>query len=168
MKSKLPAFLIFLTVLIFSGSMAPAQGKHEVSFGFGVPEFANIRYKIGGKFQAGICAGIVPGIFMPDGKVEDWMIAAEFYYHFQGERKPKELPVWYLSWGLGYYHVPWVNRYGSYDLGINPRIGRTINFSKKTGINLDLGFLLPVSAINDESFEFMPLLSGNISFFVRL
>jgi len=149
--------VILFAVLILSVNQAFPQSKFEISGGFGFPDVLNLGIKYGNKFRV----GIHQSIWYPDGYGGPTSIV--IYYHFGGKSKFSERPPWYCFGGLGYY---W--GYEDNDVYFYPRIGRSFNFSKKSGINLDGGAFFP---INNELREFMdsPIYpSGSISFFIRL
>ncbi|MEI6276096.1 MAG: hypothetical protein WCP08_08900 [Prolixibacteraceae bacterium] len=162
--------ILLLTGFIFTVKPAFTQSKFELSGGLGVPEYLNARIKYGQKIQAGVCAGFIAGTFYGNAFFNG-SIAAEITCHLLGQSKYVEQPPWYLLGGLGYYYLPMSADYGQYKFAFYPRIGRTINFSKKSGLNLDFGAFLPLS---EESYyhpnrlEFKVLLSCSIGLFLRL
>jgi hypothetical protein len=167
-QSSLFLKAILLAGLILADYPVFSQSKFELSGGLGIPELINGRIKYGGNLQIGVCAGFATGDWYGDNYV-DWSVAAEVTYHFSGKSKYVDQSPWYVLGGLGYYHLPIVDPYEQYDIGFYPRAGRTFNFSKKTGINLDGGLFLPLSMTPDYgSFDFKALFSGCISFFIRL
>ena len=152
-------------------TQAATGSKFELSAGFGEPEFFNVKIKYGQNLQMGICIGgiIGHGLFGSDKITVQGSFAAEISYHFLGKSKYIEQSPWYLLGGLGYYHIPISGWYGLYDIGFYPRIGRTFNFSKKVGMNLDIGIFLPLSmAKNEGTYVFKVQPSGGLSLFVRL
>jgi hypothetical protein len=164
-----PIFLrtILFAIIILSVNQAFAQSKIEISGGFGYVEFFNGRFKYGQNIQMGACIGFYPFKWYGE-NIVDWSCAAEVTCHFLGKSKYAEQPPWYVLGGLGYYHLPVVDHYEQYDIAFYPRIGRTLNFSKKSGMNLDIGLFLPLSKSPDyNSYEYKVLLSGGISFFIR-
>ena len=145
--------------------------KFELSGGLGGPELLNVKIKYGQNLQMGICIGgyIGHGLFRSDEIIVQGSFAAEISYHFSGKSKYVEQAPWYILGGLGYYDIPISGLYGIYDIGFYPRIGRTFNFSKKAGMNLDIGIFLPLSeAQNEGTYVFKVLPSGSISLFLRL
>ena len=162
---------ILLAIIILSANQAFPQGKFEISGGLGAPEMINLRLKYGQNIQVGTClyywhykaSGIFPESY-------DLAFSAEIIYHFSGKSKNVEQGTWYLLGGLGYYHLDNLADlpYEDYDIGFYPRIGRTLNFSKKIGLNFDLGLFLPLSAASEIPYSFKILPSGSIGFFIRL
>jgi hypothetical protein len=172
MKSSLYLFnSILLIGLILSDNPIIAQGKFELSGGFGIPEIINVKLRYGQNIQVGACVHFLyysaGGIFS---EYYSWSGSAEILYHFAGKAKYVEQRTWYLLGGLGYYHIDYLMDipHEEYDIGFYPRIGRTLNFSKKIGINLDAGIFLPLSAAETYTFDFKVLPSGSIGFFIRL
>jgi hypothetical protein len=173
MKSSICCFRsILLLVFVLSVNQVFSQSKFELSGGIGVPEYNNLKLKYGRNFQVGACAHFWydkgGGIFS---EYYSWSCSAEILYHFAGISKYVEQPTWYISGGLGYYHIDLLLDlpHEKYDIGFYPRIGRDINFSSKLGINLDIGLFLPLSAQkNYEPYDFRLLHSGSISLFIRL
>lgn len=154
-------------VLILSGYPVKAQGKLELSGGFGMPELIDLKMKYGQNVQIGACVGIFPFRWFND-IVVDWSCIAEITYHFSGNSKYVEQPTWYVSGGLGFFDLGVNDIYESYNISFNPRVGRTLNFSKKSGINIDVGLFFPLSSQKDYSYDFKVLPSGSISVFIRL
>jgi hypothetical protein len=167
MKSAICLFNLLLLGFILNLNPVSAQGKLELSAGYGVPELFNLKVKYGRNIQIGGSAGFYSYTWYGS-KVTDWSFNAEVTYHFSGKSKHVEQPPWYLSAGLGFFDLGVMDPYGSYDISFNPRIGRTINFSKKTGVNLDFGLFLPLSTPKDYPFTFKVLASGSLGFFIRL
>lgn len=118
----------------------------------------------------GLCVGgyIGHGLFGSDDIVVQGSCAAELLYHFSGTSKYVEQAPWYILGGLGYYDIPISGLYGSYDIGFYPRIGRTISFSKRIGMNVDIGIFLPLSMTPEyDEYDFKILPSGSINLFVK-
>jgi hypothetical protein len=173
MKSSICWFRsILLIVLILPVNKVFSQSKFELSGGLGVPEYNNLKLRYGKNLQVGACVHFWydkgGGIFS---EYYSWSFSAEILYHFAGKSKYAEKPTWYLLVGLGYYHIDLLIDlpHEEYDIGVYPRIGRNIYFSKKMGINFDVGLFLPLSAQEGyEPYDFRLLPSGSISFFMRL
>ena len=162
---------ILFAILILSAAQALPQGKFEISGGLGLPDIYNVKLKYGQNVQVGASVHYLhftrAGIFSA---YNDWSCAAEVTYHFSGKSKYVEQPVWYLLGGIGYYHtdylIDWPYDYCA--LSFYPRVGRTLNFSKRTGINMDLGLFVPLSASSGNPYKFRILPSASIGFFIRL
>ena len=168
MKSSICWFRsILLLILILSVNQVFSQSKFELSGGIGMPELINARLKYGQKIQIGVCVGIATGDFYGNNYV-DGSFAAEVTYHFLGKSKYVEQAPWYVLGGLGHYNLQNLGDYEQYKFAFYPRIGRTINFSKRMGITGDFGVFLPLSAYNYNKHDFKILPSGGISFFIRL
>ena len=139
-----------------------------------MPEFINLKVKYGQNIQV---AGSVGFFYMPWGNPWNWSTTAEIIFHFAGESKYVEQPPWYLLFGLTYYEgfdMGFFGDYGEYDFGFFPRIGKTFNFSKRSGVNIDIGVNLPLSARPGDppnpppDYEFRILPSASIGLFIRL
>jgi hypothetical protein len=170
MKPHIMKLLVLLFGLFFINVPTFSQSKFVLSAGIGEPEFFNVKIKYGQNLQFGICVGgyIGHGLWGSNKIIVQGSCAAEIEYHFLGKSKYVEQPPWYTLGGLGYYDIPISGLYGSYDIGFYPRIGRTFNLSKRSGINLDVGTFLPLSMRPDyNTYDFKILPSGNISFLIR-
>jgi hypothetical protein len=176
MKRSILKLQILLLGLLLMNNPIFSQSKFELSGGFGIPELLNVKARYGHNLQVGASIGLLGPFEWYGGNVWDWSCTAEILYHFAGKSKYTEQPTWYLSGGLGIHHLnlmcPFDYCYESYDISFNPRIGKTLNLSKKTGLNCDIGVFLPLSMSQDESLynklDFKVLPSGSISFFIRL
>ncbi len=169
MKTIKLSLMILMAGLLLVNNPVYSQNKYEVAFGVGVPELLSARIKYGRNLQVGVCAGFYTFAWYGS-TVLDWSVAAEVTYHFLGKSKFVEVSPWYVLGGLGYFHLPVYNIYEDYDVACYPRIGRTFNFSKRVGINMDIGAFLPLSAATDiypYSYSFQALWCGNVNFFVR-
>ena len=155
---------ILFVILILTVNKAFPQGKFELSCGYGWPDLSNLKIKYGKNIQIGASqsfarlGGDNPKIFL-------WTTAAEIYYHFGGKSKFTEQPPWYLMGGLG---CVWGRDGDDNTVYLYPRLGRKINFSKRTGINLDAGAFIPLSKELGDFMGFPIWPSGSISFFIRL
>lgn len=76
------------------------------------------------------------------------------YYHFAGKSKFTHVKPWYALAGIFWSERYYKKRYPYF------RIGRSFNFSKKTGLNLDFGAICC-------DFDYFITPSFNIGFFVR-
>lgn len=162
--------IILFTILILSVNQALSQSKFVLSGGLGEPEFYHLKIKYGQNFQVGLVIGgyVGHGLFGSDNIIFQGSYAAEIIYHFSGVSKYVEQVPWYILGGLGYYDIPISGWYGTYDIGFYPRIGRTLNFSKRIGIDVDLGIFLPLSASSGNPYDFKVFPSGSIGLFIRL
>ena len=169
MRPSTLALKIFISIgSILIGYQGFSQGKFELSGGVGIPELINMKINYGQDIQAGASVGFLTIEWFGE-TVVDWTVSAEILYHFAGKSKFVEQPTWYISGELGYFDLGIIDPYEGYDIAFCPRIGRTINFSKTTGIKIDAGVFLPLSKSSSYStYDFNVLFSGNIGFFVRL
>jgi hypothetical protein len=162
---------IILTILVagfvISNNKVYSQDKLELSIGVGMPDLPNLKIKYGQNIQVGASIGIYTFEWYGN-NVVDWAGIAQITYHFSGKSKYVEQKPWYVSGGLGFFDLGVIEPYEQYDIGFIPGIGRTINFSKKIGINYSIGLFLPLSASEGSSYHFNIIPSGNISFFIRL
>jgi hypothetical protein len=159
---------VLLATLILSANQAFPQSKFELSGGYGVPELFNLGIKYGQNVQIGAYGGVYPFEWYGNTFV-DWSCGIEIIYHFTGKSKFVEQAPWYILGGLAYHDLGVMVPYEEYDISVCPRIGRTLNFSKRWGMNLDIGLFLPLSMTSDyDTYDFKFLPSGNIGFFIRL
>ena len=142
------SFLLLLGLVIFN-TLVFSQSKVEISGGYGFPESLNLKVKYGNNFQIGLSQSIYLNYI-------DAPLAVEIYYHFAGTSGFPEQKPWYLLGGFGDL---WRLKNVIY---FYPKVGRSFNFSKGTGINIDAGIFL----INPPSMHTLPSL--NISLFFRL
>jgi hypothetical protein len=150
-KYRVRFWLLISGMLLICNSIS-SQHKFELAGGAGYPELISLKIKYGGNIQVGLSQ---------TGPV-DWgsslvwgPIATEIYYHFGATSRYIDRKKWYLLGGVIFWWEP---------AAFYPRIGRTINFSKRVGINLDAGVTIPLGS--EIITEFDP--SGYISLFIRL
>jgi hypothetical protein len=169
MRPSTLALKIFISIgSIIYGYQGFSQGKFELSGGVGIPELINMKLNYGQNIQVGASMGFLPMEWFGE-TVVDWTFSTEISYHFAGKSKFVEQPTWYISGELGYFDLGIMEPYEGYDIAFCPRIGRTINFSKKTGVKIDAGVFLPLSKSSTyNTYDFKVLFSGNIGFFIRL
>ncbi len=130
--------LISITLFLCSGNKGFAQEKVKLSVGIGIPEFLNIGVRIPIKqTQIGFNLGTWPnnGCFLS--------FSGDFYMHFGGTSKFSDRHPWYSRGGFNYLRSE-TSTLIKKSVYFNFRIGREISFSKKIGIELDIGpgFLL--------------------------
>lgn len=155
MKYNLFKLCIILLVLLLINIPSYPQkyppSRFELSGGFGWPEMAAVKIKYGQDFQIGISQGFMLNTSL------------EVYYHFAGKPKLTDRLVWYGLGGIECFY------WGGEEINLFPylRLGRTFNFSRRYGVNLDIGlfYLLKESDYFPKS-HFSP--SGSFSFFIRL
>jgi hypothetical protein len=153
------AGFIVLCVQVYAINSVPPRSKFETDIGFGFPESICLKAKYGDIVQAGIMQGFDsrgPG-------------ATGFEIYGRVGKKPRLLDQkpWYIMGGLaGYiFNVPYAKEY---KLLLYPRGGRSIYFSKKVGINLDLGLGFPFGRDTSLASPISPvLLSGSMNLFIR-
>ncbi len=95
----------------------------------------------------------------------------EIVQHFAGKAKYTEQAPLYVKGGLMFHDLGVMNNYEEYDISACPRIGWTINFSKKWGMNMELGLFIPLSMAPDDyndTYEFNLLPSWSARLFTRL
>ena len=174
MKNCIAKQIIFFFIILFSNSLLFSQGKFEVSGGFGLPEYFNIKLKFGGKFQAGASFGNYQ-----DQSSNKLFVSADCYYNFAKSKKT-DLNTWYINIGVTYEPTNYSFNSEEKSLFFYSRSGRSFNFTKHMGIKLDLGFMLGdewtiVSGMgpamhgkvlsDTKDFHFYP--AGSISYFIR-
>jgi len=158
---------LLVTLISFTKEASP-QSRLELAGGYGVPGLFNLGIKYGQNVQVGAYGGIYPFMWYGD-RVVDWSCGLDFIYHFTGKSKYVEQAPWYLLGSLAYHHLNVIDPYERYDISVCPRIGRTLNFSGKWGLNLDVGLFIPLSMTPDyDSYEFKFLPSGSLGLFIRL
>jgi hypothetical protein len=152
--SKLILKIILLAGLIFLDNKIYSQGKFQISTGIGFPDMTNIKIRYGNNIQIGASFG-----FFNNFRERFDPILIEIYFHCAGKSKFIEQRPWYLLVALGYDRSQYSesNRYW-----LLTRFGRSINFSNRIGLNLDVGAFFS----HDSVLPIGP--SGSISFFVRL
>jgi hypothetical protein len=169
-NSILSKVILFAGLILFC-NQGFSQSKFEISGGLSVPEILNIKLKYGHNFKVGASVHYwyysAGGIFS---EYNDWSCALEASYYFSMKSEDSEQPAWYLLGGLGYYHIDYLIDwpYDNYGLCFYPRIGKVINFSGRTGINMDIGMFLPFTASSGNPYKFKVLPSGSIGFFIRM
>ena len=127
------------------------QSKLEIAGGFGWPDMATFKIKYGKDFQVGLSQGLMLNT------------AVEVYWHFAGKDTWTERSVWYAMCGIEYFYWGWEQE----NLFPYMRFGRTLNFTRKYGLNVDVGafYLLNKSDYFSKS-HYSP--SGSFTFFYRL
>ncbi len=161
---KMKKVLVFLVLLfIISVYKAFPQSKFEISSGLGFPELIDLKVKYGTRFQVGLGQGFFlgPSELYP-GFVHFMATNTEVSYHFGKKSKFINQGKYYFLGGLGFNLMAKISEWSiKHDLGFNlassyidwetdrfiiycyPRIGTTINLSKRIGVNLDAGVFIP-------------------------
>lgn len=155
MKPELFKACLILSGLLMLGLPAQSQGypqsKFEFSGGFGWPDMATFKIKYGEDFQVGISQGLMLNT------------AAEIYWHFAGKTKWTDRHVWYGMCGIERFYWGWEETNWFPYL----RFGRTLNFGRRYGLNIDAGaFYLVTESDFFSSSHYSP--SGSVTFFFRL
>jgi len=144
---------ILLAGLMLSANPVFSQDKFEIFGGFGFIDMETIGLRYGNNFQVGLTQsfGVRYSILQLPPQT-----AVEIYCHFGGKSEFTEQHPWYM-----------LGRLGCFPLGyFCPRLGRSFFFSGRTGINIDLGIILPIGdSLKSEYYTILP--SGRISFFYR-
>ena len=154
---KKPILLIF-TIVLFASPVF-SQSKIEANLGVGFMEGLSTKVKFGNNFQLGLCQGFAPGV------VPFWFTGAELYCHFGKESKFTNQRTFYVLGGLsttlfskGYDPFEKIMTY--------PRIGRTVNFSAKSGLNFDMGIGF-LSANDIDGYDTSTTFTASIHYFMR-
>jgi len=152
--------LIFLLpFILLIGSPVFSQSKIEADFGAGFMEGLSTKLKFGNDFQFGLCQGFAPGVS------PFWLTGAELYCHFGNESKFTSQRTFYVMGGLS--TTLFALGYDSFEkIMTYPRIGRTVNFSAKTGMNFDVGLSF-LSADDIDGYHTSAFPSASIHYFVR-
>lgn len=174
---SLIAGILFLMFLVINPLFA--QKKTELAMGAGFPEAINLKLKYGNNNKVGISAGIFPDIYYSSYDNKSYSrnyttLSLEIYHYFRKQNDTIR-SKWYCNSGISFWP-------GSDEKSVFLflRFGRSIYFSKKTGINFDLGFApgihserkivgsMTYQTIPYKETTFLPLPSCSFSFFFRL
>lgn len=152
--------IFILTTCLLITSSVFSQSKIEADFGAGFMEGLSTKLKFGNNVQFGLCQGYAPGVST------FWLTGTELYFHFGKQSKFASQRTFYVMGGMS--ATLFALGYDSFEkIVTSARIGRTINFSAKTGVNLDLGIsILSADDIDGYHSTFLPTTS--VHFFVRL
>ncbi|MBN2862552.1 MAG: hypothetical protein JXN62_05285 [Bacteroidales bacterium] len=151
--------LIFFIINAFPGIPGSSRYKFDVAIGYGFPESICLKLKYGNIFQVGLSQafdtqGLGPG-------------AVEFYYRIGEKPRLLDQKPWYVFLGAAAYILD-VDYKKEYKLLIYPRIGRTFEFSKRMGTNIDIGPGFPLGRNTSDSNVIAPVvLTGSISLYLR-
>ena len=125
---KIPVVILFC-ILIFNG-LVYSQNKVEADIGLGLFEGISLKVKYGNNVQVALCQGFAQRSF--------WMTGIEGYYHFAGVSKHLDQRTFYVMTGLS--STLFAGGYDSFEKIIwYSRLGKTFNFSGKSGLNIDVG-----------------------------
>lgn len=193
MKNYHFKLLAILVVLLLFTNRLFSQNKFELSTGFGMPDYINLKIKYGSRFQFGAGVGTLPldkGLryltaVLHDqypGYITTWSF--DFYYHFS-RSKNINLFKWYWNNGISFASVDPKNSYPYFIEKVRlyySRIGRSFYFSNRLGLNLDIGIMAeeswytlslnhrlgPVGGTQDHhDFDGIPIV-GSISLFIKI
>ena len=148
--------VLLLPLLLMAAVPVFSQGKLEASFGLVTSEGLCIKLKYGNNLQAGLSQGFYSGTAMLTG--------IEGYWHFAGRQQVGTQKPFYLMAGLG--TTIFSKGFSVFEKTLfYPRIGRTVNFTERLGMNLDIGpdFL----RTNDDGVSSSVFPAGSIHFFFR-
>lgn len=127
-KLKISAFIL-ICILQFNSHLY-SQSKVEADLGAGLFEGISLKLKYGSNFQIALCQGYAQSSF--------WMTGIEGYYHFAGVSKHLEQRTFYVM--MGFSSTLFAGGYDSFEKIVSySRLGKTFNFSKKSGLNIDVG-----------------------------
>lgn len=167
MKTIIKLLIIGFTLFnipIFSQDTIPVSGydyKFALGGGVGVPEFINLNLKYGSRnLKAGFGVGFFPVYVKMD-------LDFSIYYHFARKSRFNNNFLWYARGGVDLLKPNSVikNQYKvretEYILLI--RLGRTFEFSKRSGLNLDIGIVFYDDFSLAANFPI-----GSIGYFYRL
>ena len=174
MKNRFIAYVV--SIILFSlcfGDEVAEQDGINISGGFGFPEVLNVGLRIqSGQVQLGISIGSIP--------IEgEWplSVSGDLYVHFGGQSEFSIQRLWYGRIGIDYLRTE-SDYVLTKHLLLNLRLGKTVNISRKIGINADLGAVIqltheeirkkPPSGWFNFSFDFPILPSGGIGLFYRI
>jgi hypothetical protein len=144
--------------LLFIYSSVYSQEKMELDIGAGFFEALSLKAKFGNNIQVGIGQGFV-------GKYA-FHSCLELYYQRGRIRNPDRKIPFYIMGGVGSTFLS--TGYQNHITTIYPRVGWSIRFSQRTGLNLDAGPCLFRTKDTDDSFNWSFVPSGSIHFFVKV
>jgi hypothetical protein len=154
---KIPVLLV-VAIMLFAAPVF-SQSKIEADFGAGFMEGLSTKLKFGSNFQLGLCQGFAPGVSPL------WYTGVELYCHFGKVSEFTSQRRFYVLGGLsstlfskGYDPLEKIMTYG--------RIGRTVNFSAKSGLNFDMGIGF-LSADDIDGYHTSPTFTASIHYFMR-
>ena len=125
---KIPVLLLFCFLLF--NNLVYSQNKVEADLGVGLFEGISLKVKYGNNVQLALCQGFAQSSF--------WMTGVEGYYHFAGLTKHLDQRTFYALMGIS--GTLFAGGYDSFEkIILYSRIGKTFNFTKKSGLNFDIG-----------------------------
>lgn len=127
---KLKIYVLLLFCFLFGNKLIYSQNKAEADIGVGLFEGISLKIKYGNNAQVALCQGFAQRSF--------WMTGVEGYYRFGGLSKHLDQRIFYIMMGLS--STLFAGGYDSFEKIIwYSRLGKTFNFSKKSGLNFDIG-----------------------------
>jgi len=155
-------YIAITLFLIFGTTYTYSQSKFELNVGVGFWEAISLKAKYGDQLQIGLAQGFAGFDF--------YQSSIELYYHFNFNRKSDpnqtKLLSLYVMGGVGTTYLS--KKFQNHITNFYPRLGLTINFSKKTGINLDFGPCASRIRNTDGNYYWSHSPSGSVHFFIRV
>jgi len=125
----------------------------------GIKEGLSTKLKSGGNFQFGVSQGFAPGL------TPLWLSGIALYSHFGNLSKFCEQRTFYLMSGVS--STLFAKGYDPYEkVMFYPRIGKTINFSARSGIDIDRGIVF-LSADDIDGYHTSSTFTASIHYFIR-
>jgi len=151
--------LLILNIPAYSQIRGPYKTLFETDLGFGFPESICLKLKIGNEIQVGLSQSFDTHGF--------GTTALEIFYRFGYKPRLLDLKPWYVMVGIDGYIFD-VDYLKEYKLLVYPRIGRSLFFTKNTGINLEIGLGFPLGRSSNGSHLISPVVpTGNMGLFFR-
>ncbi len=137
LQKKISVFgCIFSLILLLQTQKAHAQVRPSLSIGFGLPELVCIGVNFPfEQVQFGVSYGMLRW------SAEDFpmtSLSGDIRYYFAEKSQFTERNAWYCRLALSVFRTE-NNKYINEYTYLSPKIGREINFSKRFGVELDLG-----------------------------
>jgi hypothetical protein len=150
--------MVILICFLFAGHYGYSQNKLEFDLGLGLLERVSLKVKYGKKTQVSICQSFAKKSF--------WLTGIEAYYHFSFSTKYPDAELFYAMTGVS--ATVFTPGYSSFETKvIYYRIGKTINFSERYGLNLNAGFGTQLDK-DAERYQSKTFPTFAIHFFVRV
>lgn len=134
------AFFIAFQVFLLNSSILYGQSSFKVHAGVGVPELAHAGVSIQlGQFQLGLYGGTMP---MKEERI--FSVLGDVRFHFAGKAKHSDTRPWYARVGVDYMWYDTLAKKETF-VYLVPRLGRELHFSRRFGLELDIGALLQLA-----------------------
>lgn len=172
--------LIVLSGLLIPNNNIYSQKRYELSGGLGWPGLLSINCRYGSDLQAGIGVGFFrmkDSFSSNSSEITYWNFSADLYDHFGGRSEVTGHMPWYINVGIAFTPVKtfesaavseFRTNHDTY-ISLYSRIGRTINFSAKFGLTIDLGVNQSINLMEGENIiPIMILPAFSTGFFIRL